>query len=259
MQRSNTLQTVERTFLILEQFTPEHPARSLTELAALTGLNKAVILRILNTLKKHQYVIQDSVTKQYRLGLKLVDLSQVVLNHLNLRFIALPVMQRLVSKTGESSFLNVCIENESVCIEKVENNESLRITYPIGRHTPLHVGAPARLLLAFLPPNRREEIIAAGLPRFTERTITDPQRLREVLEQIRRDGYAFSEGELTPGVAAGSAPVFDGKGQVIAALSVSGPAVRFGPDRLDYLIQATVQSAQEISSLLQGWVGQIVY
>ena len=122
----------------------------------------------------------------------------------------------------------------------------------MGRITPWHAGAAGKLHLAFLPKEKIQKILSQGLPRYTERTITDPALLLQELEQIRKQGYAFTIGELDPGVAAITAPIFDARQNVVAAISIGGPASRFTDERLPTLIREVRWAAQEISLRLLG-------
>jgi DNA-binding IclR family transcriptional regulator len=162
-------------------------------------------------------------------------------------------MERLVRETGESTFLTIVSDNESVCIHRIESAQRVRVTLTIGGRYPLYAGASNKLLLAYLPPEKIDEIIARGLKQLTPDTISDPVRLKDNLAKIRRQGWAFSVGELTPGVAAIAAPLRDSNGEVVAALSIGGLASHFGENRLQRLIEITCQAAEEVSRQLMSW------
>jgi DNA-binding IclR family transcriptional regulator len=248
-----SLRTVNRALDVLLRFDEEHPEWSVAELSQALGLHRSIVYRVLRTFEQRGVVTRSHPGGRYRLGLKLVELANVVLASMDLRQVAHPVMERLVRETGESAFLTVVSEDESVCIHRIESSQRVRVTLTIGGRYPLYAGASDKLLLAYLPPEGIDKVIARGLKQLTPDTITGPDRLREDLAKTRRQGWAFSVGELTPGVAAVAAPLRDSNGDVVAALSIGGLASRFGENRLQTLIEITCQAAEEGSHQLMTW------
>ena len=248
-----SLKTVSRALDVLLLFSEESPEWSVAELSQALDLHRSIVYRILCTFEQRGIVTRNGTGRHYRLGLKLVELANAVLAGIDLRQAAHPVMERLVRETSETAFLTVISSDESVCIHRIESPQRIRVTLAIGKRYPLYAGASNKLLLAYLPAERITEIIAQGLKQLTPNTITDPDRLREDLAKIRRRGWAFSVGELTPGVAAIAAPLRDSNGEVVAALSIGGLASRFGEDRLQTLIEITCQAAEEASHQLMTW------
>jgi len=248
-----SLKTVNRALDVLLLFDEEHPEWSVAELSQTLGLHRSIVYRILCTFEQRGVVIRRDTRGRYRLGLKLVELANVVLASMDLRQATHPVMERLVRETGECAFLTVVSEDESVCVHKIESSQPVRVTLTIGGRYPLYAGASNRLLFAYLPTEKTDEMIARGLKQLTPDTITDPDLLREDLAKIRRQGWVFSVGELTPGVAAIAAPLRDSNGEVIAALSIGGLASGFSENRLQTLIEITCQAAEEASHQLVTW------
>ena len=131
----------------------------------------------------------------------------------------------------------------------------MRIVARIGRRLPLYAGSAGKLLLAYLPEKRQEEILArTKLQPFTVKTISDTDKLREELKIIRKQGYAFSDGEWVEDAAGIAAPIFDIKGDIIAALTVSGPSFRFTKEKIAFHKLHVLRAAEEISKDL-GYVG----
>ncbi len=248
-----SLRTVNRALDVLLLFDKEHPEWSVAELSQALGLHRSIVYRVLCTFEQRGVVIRSNTGGRYRLGLKLVELANVVLASMDLRQVAHPVMERLVRETGESAFLTVVSEDESVCIHRIESPQQVRVTLTIGGRYPLYAGASNKLLLAYLPTEKTDGIIAHGLKQLTPDTITVPDQLREDLAKIRRQGWVFTVGELTPGVAAIAAALRDSNGEVVAALSIACPASRFSEDRLQTLIEITCQAAEEVSHQLMTW------
>ena len=254
MAQSNAyLKTVDRALQVLLQFDEEHPEWSGGELAQSLGLHRSIVYRILTTLQRRGFVTRIGDRGRFRLGNKLVELGNVVLASNDLRQIAHPVLAWLVRETGESAFLTVASEDESVCIDKIDSRRQVRVTLTIGGRYPLYAGASNKILLAYLPSDTVNGLIAKGLESITPRTITEATQLKEDLATIRAQGYAISVGELTPDVAALAVPLRNSNGSVVAALSIAGLASRFGEDRLPSLISATCQAAGDISTQLLAW------
>ncbi len=247
------LQTVDRALRVLLKFDEAHPEWSSAELAQELGLHRSIVYRILVTLEQHGFVTQSDRRGRFRLGLKLVELGNVVLSNLDLRQVAHPVMARLVRETGESAFLTVISGDESVCVDKIDSPQPIRVALTIGGRYPLHAGASNKILLAYAPAECIDAYIAKGLAQITPDTITDPKQLREDLAQIRRQGWAYSVGELTPGVAAIAVPLRDSNGEVVAGLSIANLASRFSEDRRPMLVEMLCEAAEEISAQLMAW------
>ncbi|MFV2043475.1 MAG: IclR family transcriptional regulator [Anaerolineales bacterium] len=247
------LKTVDRALQVLLQFDEAHPVWSADELAAVLGLHRSIIYRILATLEHSRFVTQNGKRGMFRLGPSLVSLGNVVLSGIDLRQVAAPRMADVVRETGETAFLTVLSGDESVCIDKVESPIPIRVTLTIGSRHPLHAGASNKILLAYLPKAQIETYIAEGLNPITPNTIVEADLLKKDLEEIRRKGFAFSIGELTPGMAAIGAPILDSNGSLEGALSISGLSTSFGDERLPMLVQAVCRAAEDISSQLLTW------
>jgi IclR family KDG regulon transcriptional repressor len=254
VQSGTYLKTIDRALQVLLQFSKEHPEWSTSELAQVLGLHRSIVYRMLKTLERRGFVTKTDRHGYFTLGLKLVELGNIVLSTMDLRQITDPIMIRLVKETGESVMLSVVSGDECVCIAKVDSPRPIRAMLSIGDRSPLHAGATGKSLLAHLGAERIDELIARGLKRATPHTITDPSQLKEDLETIRRQGWAFSASELTPDVAAIAVPLRDSNGAVVASLSTAGLALRFNSDRLPKLINATCRAGEDISAQLVAWL-----
>jgi IclR family KDG regulon transcriptional repressor len=252
-QSGTYLKTIDRALQMLLQFSKERPEWSTSELAQALGLHRSIVYRMLKTLERRGFVTKAERHGHFALGLRLVELGNVVLGTMDLRQIADPIMIRLVKETGESVILSVVSGDECVCIGKVDSPNPIRAVLNIGDRSPLHAGSTGKSLLAHLSTERIDELIAKGLKRATPHTVTDPLQLRADLEKIRRQGWAFSASELTPDVAAIAVPLRDSNGTVVASLSTAGLALRFSSDRLPKLINATCRAGEEISAQVMAW------
>jgi IclR family KDG regulon transcriptional repressor len=249
-QRDLTVRVLERALAILDFFR-DHPVAGVTEIARALQLHKSTVHRLLASLERAGYVVQDPQTEQYRLGLKVLDLAQSLLPYLNVQAQAEPVMQRLMAETGETVHLGVLIDFEAVCLESVVSPRPVAITRMAGKRTKAHVSSMGKVLLAFQEPDVIERFLdVKGLPQLTPRTITDPDVFRQHLAVVRRQGYALNDEEEEIGIRCVAAPVFNHRGHVVAALSVAAPSPRLEGARLAEIVQQTMRAAQEVSRAL---------
>lgn len=218
-----------------------------------TGLHKSIVYRLLCTLERHGFVRYDRTTRQYSLGFAIVELASIMDGDIQIRDVALPVMRQLAADTGESVFLTVLGDDEkAVCIEKVESTRPIRVTFKPGSVSPLHAGASAKVLMAYLPEKARLRALNRPLTKFTHRTITDPDELQKELDLIRQRGWAFSVGELDEGIYAIAVPILGYRAdRAVASLSIAGPDSRLDQSGLDRLICLQQEAARKISSALQ--------
>ncbi len=247
------LKTLDRALQVLSLFNEEHPEWDYTCMAQTLGLHKSIVYRILTTFERYGFVARQPASSRFRLGFRFVELGNLVLANIDLRSIAHPLMEELARAVRETVFLTVVSGHESICIDRVESPQPLRLTMVIGGRYPLYAGASNRLLMAYLPDEEIEAIIAEGLQAYTSRTPTDPDALRASLAEIRRQGYALSSSELTPGMSALSVPLRDSSGNVVAALSLAGPSERFSDEHWPKLLEQLQATAAAISKRLLTW------
>jgi len=249
-KRDYTISVLWHALRVLQTFIEEGKAeQSAKEISDRLGLNRGRVFRILCTLEYQGFVRQDPLTKRYRLGLKLFQLGQAVARHFDLTRVADPILAELTEETGETSYIYALDGLEAVTVAKRECKQPMRISAEIGRRDTLEVGAACNLLLAYLPPEDIDKVLGEGpLPRHTDRTLTDPREVRKRLAQIRRLGYHFMRCEEHEGVDAIAAPIRASSGQVVAALALAGPSVRFTPEKTPFFISLVCEAARKISS-----------
>jgi IclR family KDG regulon transcriptional repressor len=249
---ANLVQTIERAALILDTLSQKPQGVSLRELSAEVALPKGTTHRLLSSLAYFGYVRQDLATRDYLLGFRLVELGNRLLNQLDLRTEAKPLLVELGRSVKETVHLVILDQNEVLYIDKVESDENpggLRMASRIGSRTQAHSCAVGKVLLADLSEDQLDEYIKKqGLPRLTERTLTDPAQLKEHLKAIRKRGYAVDDEENERGIRCVAAPIRNGSGRVTAATSISGPAIRITRERIrDTLQREIMETAARIS------------
>ena len=228
-------QIVDRIGAILSLYSFDRPDWGVSEIAARLGLAKSTVSELLASLSS-QGVVERTPRGRYRLGWRLFELNQVLLESTPLVRESRRAMQELVERHGESSHTMVLERNEAVIVEKVQATLATQILMSrVGLRLPAHCSACGKLLLAQRPWAEVERTFdQVELVRFTRATIADLDQLREALEQARERGLAFDREEIVPGLSCVAAPIRDETGEAIAAISVSVPTYRFAGEEDDY-------------------------
>jgi IclR family transcriptional regulator, KDG regulon repressor len=251
---SYTVSAVDRALLILECLA-ENPDVTLTELAERTGNTSSLTFRFLHTLQARGYVHKDAARRTYSLGYRALFLADHARRGSRLIAAAEPHLDALAAETGENVLLVTREDLASVCVAMRESRRPLRLYAEVGKAGPLHAGGGPKVLLAYAPPAVQEAVLRGKLEGYTPTSIVEPQKLARALDAIRRTGWAFSVGELDPDVFSLAAPVRDHTGQVVAALSITGPASRLDADRKAAHRDALLRTAAALCEEL-GWNGR---
>lgn len=252
----NTIQSLDRAVDLLELLATSGKEVGVTELARPLGVHKSTVSRVLATLERRGLVEQSAVSGKYRLGYGLVRLARAAGAELELAQAARPVMEELARRTQETVNLAVLQGDRVVNVDQVTTQRQVVSVNWVGKQTPLHCTSNGKALLAFLPAHERRRILRGPLERLTPRTVVDPAALEQQLERVRHEDWAYTEEELEIGLNAVAAPVRDGNGRVVAAISVAGPAYRVTPERLPELGRLTREAARTVSRRL-GFVGEV--
>jgi DNA-binding IclR family transcriptional regulator len=243
--------TLERAILLLDCFTQDQPYLGVREAARISGLSSSTAGRILASLKDLNLLIQDTETHKYALAGKVLAWAEVYGATLDVRKLAQPFIFDLQRLTGETISLYVQEGTNRVCVERVESNQNVRVVARVGRYIPLYAGSAGKLFLAYLTEEEREAFLdVATLEPLTPYTITNAEELREQAIVIKNQGYAISHREWTIDASGIAAPIFNQRGQVVAALTVSGPTQRFFQENLERFTAACTRTASQISRLL---------
>ncbi len=245
------VKSVERAFEILERIGMAKNGIGVTELASELDMYKSTIHRVLTSLSSLGYVVKDGESGRYKLGYKLLEVSSRLLNNHDIRQVALPFLRELAEWTNEVVHLVVRDKGQVVYIEKVEGAETIRMHSQIGSRVPVHCTSVGKAILAHLPEEEVRGIIERyGLAKHTEHTIGDEAALFEHLQQVRQCGYALDLEENEIGITCVAAPVYNYKGEAIAAISVSGPTMRMPTERLESLSAQVREVGMRISTRL---------
>jgi DNA-binding IclR family transcriptional regulator len=248
--RENPIRALAKAVHLLEQLAEAREATP-RQLAELLDEPRTTTYRLLRSLEALDLVEPATQPGTFRLGWKLMRLGAAVVERLDERQAALPVMERVHERVGETVFLLVRRGWEAVCIERLEGLRVQSLALRLGGSLPLHVGAGPRALLAWEPREVWDEYVESGrLSTGTDRTPATRAALVRELEATLAQGYAVSDEDVTPGIASLGAPIFDYTGAVRAALSIGGLKTHvLGADR-EAFVELLVQGAREISTVL---------
>jgi DNA-binding IclR family transcriptional regulator len=250
VERANSIQVLSKVALLLDRLAEEPEVRA-GRLADMIGEPRSTVYRLLASLQQLDLVEPGARRGTYRLGLKLFRLGSSVLARFDERQAAFPIMERIHEATEETVFLCIRRGYEAVCIERIDGRWVQSMALRLGGSLPLHVGAAPRALLAFEPRDFWAEYAARGaLEAFTHNTPTSRNDLFRVLEEVRTTGCSVSDEDVAVGIAAVGAPVFDYRGEVRAALSMSGPRSTILGESLEASRELITSGALEISRAL---------
>ncbi|MFF9031439.1 IclR family transcriptional regulator [Streptomyces iakyrus] len=242
------MKSVTRSLRILEAVAQHQPV-TVGELTKLFGLPKSTVQRTLVTLAEAGWLRANRRdTTRWEIGARVLAVRPAALQGSSLLTAAHEPMVRLRDALNETIHLSVpdalqCM----VVVDRVDSDHPVRTFHTIGDTSPLHATAVGRAVLAHLPKQDVEELIAQGLERFTDTTPADPDELRAELDRIRTDGYAVNRNQYRPGVCAIAAPVLDEDGAPLASVAVSMPDSRFDAERLPEWSRMVAETAAEIT------------
>jgi IclR family transcriptional regulator, pca regulon regulatory protein len=247
--RRQSLQSLERGIAVIQVFSRERPALTLSEVARLTGITRATARRILLTLEEIGHVRSDG--RLFSLTPRVLSLGWAYLSSLNLWDVAQPHMEELADRTKESCSVATLDLPDVVYVARMPTRRIMTISLGVGTRLPAHCTGMGRVLLAALPDAELDAFLAgARLEAFTARTITDPAGLREAIEQVRENGWALVDQELELGLRSIAAPLRT-QGATIAALNVAVAAARVPLEQLrEAMLPELLRTAQLISDAL---------
>jgi len=245
----SNLQSVTRAIRALELIA-ETGQVGVTELGRMLGVHKATASRLVATLAERGLVERDPVSERYRLGFGLIRLAGAAMAGMDLVRTAHPVLEDLAERTRETVNFGVLSGDAVVYVDQISGTRAIVSVSWVGRRAPLHCTSNGKVLLASLPEAERDRLLDRPLERLTRHTIVDRDKLRIQLREIEVRGYAQTLEELEEGLNAVAAPVRQADGDVVAALSVSGPAFRMRPMDLPRIARLTMEAAGAVSRRL---------
>jgi len=246
------VRVVDKAFTTLQVLSQADRDMDLAGLAEETGMPKSTLVRLLHTMKLHNVVQQDSKTRRYRLGWALMHLGKAAEHQFDLERIVLPYLEQLSKETSETASFATLEGTRAVYLAQVLTNSIIRGVPPIGAELALHCTAVGKVLLTSFSDEQIEKLVAEhGLPRLTENTIDNTEQLRREVALVAERGYALDNEEAERGGRCIAASILDNTGQVIAALSITGPTSRIQLDRVDEYAEIVKRMASRVTEALK--------
>jgi IclR family pca regulon transcriptional regulator len=250
-RNSDFVQSLDRGLAVIRAFGPDRERLSLSEVARATGLTRAATRRFLLTLVKLGYVRNDG--REFSLRPRVLELGYAYLSGLGMPEVAAPHLEELVAKVRESSSISVLDGHHIVYVARVPTKRIMTVAISVGTRFPAYAASMGRVLLAGLPPGELDQYLAeADLAPITARTVVDPDRLREIVRDVGRQGYAIVDQELEEGLRAIAAPIHGTGGTVTAAINLSAHASRVSMAAMrSDLLPALLETARRIEADLR--------
>jgi IclR family transcriptional regulator, acetate operon repressor len=243
------IQSVDRAISVLELLA-EHGRASITEIAGELGVHKSTASRLVSVLENRGLVEQLGGRGKYALGFGIARLAAAGTRRLDLTTLSQPICEELAGQLGETVNVAVLHDRAAVTISQGFGPSAIAVQNGIGQRAPLHATSSGRVLLAHVPEAGRDALLDKPLRRFTPYTVTSLAALADELDRVRRDGYATSFEQLELGLHAVAVPVFDARGEVVAAVSASGPAFRLTRRRAEEIVPDLAGAAAELTAQL---------
>ncbi len=224
---------------------------TVSEISERLGYSQSKTYRLVRTLIQYGLLQELEKSAKYCLGLDVLRLGLLAQQRFNISYVARPFMEELRALTQETIFLIALSGFKGLCVERMESEQPVRFSSPPGDEIPLYCTAAGKILMAHLPEDSWDKVVGKeGLKRYTANTITDFNTIKAQLRDIRKTGYAVADREYYEEERAVAAPVLDGSGEVVAALSVAGPFYRINKSKLRDFQKLTIQAARKISNRL---------
>lgn len=244
------MRSLERSLHLLAVLQQARSSLGLTELGRASQLSKPTVLRMLSVLEKYGFV--EKRQGRYRLGVATLPLAHAYILGNELTRVALPVLQELAQRTGETTSMFVRQGFKRVLVQRVEGLNPMRFVLPLGEQLPIHVGAGKVLAAAMSQEDIHMMLDELGEIRLANGQPMSRESVIAELKQVRNQGYAVSLGERMLGIVAVGAPVINAKGATIAAVSVAGAAERLKSREIEWLSVEVRDAAKMIAERYDG-------
>lgn len=248
MLETKSSNTIGRAMAILEFLARSDAPLTLAQISNGLDLNKASVHRTLKSLIDAGYIYKDERSASFQPSFKVCELSSQILDKLDFKYITRPDLEVLNRLTSETVHLVIRDWSQAVYIDKIESTHAIRTRSAVGERIYMHSTAAGKVLLSHLPWSKVEQIIAGvGLPERTPNTITDSEALKDELLLVYKQGWALDREENEIGIQSLAAPILNYRSNVVAAVSISYPALPAYQERLDMLIKQVCDTGKQIS------------
>ncbi|MGA7388862.1 MAG: IclR family transcriptional regulator [Pseudolabrys sp.] len=242
------VQSIGRAFAILEEVARNRDGIGLADLSKRVGLHNSTTFHLVKTMVSLGYIRQIKESKRYRVGRPLFALAASALDEVEMVSMATPVLDDLSRETGESSHFAARMSDAVVVMARTPGPGAFQLTDRVGVVRPAYCTALGKVILAALRPDQIDRYLdRVELKSMTPKTITNAQRLRRELQDVRRAGIAFDDGEFDNEMRCAAMPVHDFSGQVVGAIGISGPVWRLSIQALQNKARHLDEAAKRLS------------
>lgn len=245
------VKSLYKALKLLDYFTLDIPERGISELAELSGMLKSTVHNIVTTFEKCGFLEKNTDNSKYRLGIKLLELNNTLYMTNDLRKIVRPYMESICEFCNESVYFGIMTEHEVIYLDTVYPKGTIAGKSIIGIKAPLYCTGIGKAILAYLPDEEVNEVANMGMVPFTQNTIIDREKLLDDMAQIRKRGYSIDNMEHEYGIKCVAVPIRNIRDKVVAAISVSGPSLRFTDDKILEYSNIILNISKELKNRVQ--------
>lgn len=250
-KQKKIIKSVIKAFDVIDYMALSEKELGVTEISEALNYGVSATYHLLNTLKECNIIEQNETTKKFKLSLKLWQIGMRAYGQNDISVSLKPYLRKLKELTGETANLTILDNNQIVYIAQEESNRLLKMFTKIGVSAPLHCTGAGKILLAYQPKAKQAKIIdSIELKKYTDKTITDKDKLMEEIDGIKERGYGLDDEERELGVSCIGAPVFGVNDEIIACISISGPKSRFTKENKDKWINTILEVSKEASDYI---------
>lgn len=227
-----------------------------TEAGEYLDINKSSAYRLLSTLERRGYIKQDSISKKYKIGIKLIEIGEKALSHIDIVHISKPYLHEMAITTGETSHLGILSGYSAVLIAQEIGKEMINVNTRVGMNEPACISAIGRAIISYLPEKEQKDLINELIEK-NEKTNMDITRLNIIIRETKERGYAIDDEELFSGIRCIAAPIFDHRQYPIASIGISGPSSRMTLRNMNQYSKNVRKISNIISNELGGDISKI--
>lgn len=244
------VKSLSKALDVLDCFSVDEPELGITEICNKLGLYKSNVHNIVSTFEKHGYLTKNPHTNKYKLGLNILKLSNIISSNLHERDFIQPHIKQIANETDEIVYYAILHNKQVLYLDYACTSGTIMETSKMGVMAPVYCTATGKAMLAFLPDDELESLLQDDFAQFTENTITNKEAMRAELIKSRKRGYSVDNMEHEYGIKGVGVPIMDRRGYPFAAISISGPSLRFDEDKIEFFASLLKQHKQQIERQL---------